>query len=84
MNTTFMVADWMGNTATVTMPSNVAKCVIISLRNQFPTENIWKHFNNVLLQLVGDLDWCQSSGTNYTARIFQVRDSYVHYVASFR
>ena len=76
MNTTFMVADWMGNTATVTMPSNVAKCVIVSLRNQFPTENIWKHFNNVLLQLVGE-----ELTTSY---IFQVRDSYVHYVASFR
>ncbi len=84
MTTTFMVADWMGNTATVTMPSNVAKCVIISLRNQFPNENVWKHFNNVLLQLIDELDWCQSSGTNYAARVFQVRDSYVHYVASFR
>lgn len=74
--TTFMVADWMGNTATVTMPANVAKCVIISLRNQFPTENVWKHFQNVLLQLVDEeLD---------PAYIFQVRDSYVHYVASFR
>lgn len=77
---TFNVIAYDGNSYAVTLSYSVVKCCLATLAHRLPSDNTKKHMYNLLIQLIGEKDWCDMSGNNYAARVFHVRDNYVDYV----